>query len=193
MPTSFDTATFLKKWSLMMDEKYIDPVFIKTEPAVIPKFDSPPTSFYEACEVIRPDKIGTDAEVFLVDKTGSPVSAVGIVPGSKNEPMPVLEGNGYAVQRDNVMLEFNIPAASSAAEFSASIDKMLKHLSDEFAKPRGLKLVPKSSYHFNEAQLLSDEATRILDLPQVQLRDRTKGTHAGDENLDAARSPAVGE
>jgi len=68
--------------------------------------------------------LGCDPESFLINKDGNVVSAIGRIGGSKHEPKPILEnyGKGYALQEDNVLLEYNIPPASSFSEFTDSID-----------------------------------------------------------------------
>ena len=78
-------------------------------------------------------KVGSDAELFIYNKEG-PFPICGLIGGTKQDPLPVMEGNGYAVQEDNVLLEFNIPPASSALEFQTSITKMLSFLSEEMQK-----------------------------------------------------------
>ena len=78
-------------------------------------------------------KVGSDAELFLL-KAGAPHPVCGLVGGTKQDPLPVLGGNGYAVQEDNVTLEFNIPPASTAEEFQDSLSKMLAYLQEEMAK-----------------------------------------------------------
>lgn len=64
--------------------------------------------------------IGADPEVFIVDSAtlnATPIcSRVG---GTKEAPLQL--GGGYAVQEDNVMLEYNIPPTSSARDFASSI------------------------------------------------------------------------
>lgn len=71
--------------------------------------------------------IGADPEVFLSDtRTGLVRSAVGLVGGTKEKPLPVPDlGKGYAVQEDNVMLEYNIPPQNNAEGYGASIRGML--------------------------------------------------------------------
>jgi hypothetical protein len=51
--------------------------------------------------------VGSDMEVFLRDNlSGVPVPVCGLIGGTKEKPKEVLGGNGFAVQEDNVMLEF---------------------------------------------------------------------------------------
>lgn len=61
---------------------------------------------------------GCDPEMFLLDKPGSPVSAWGKFPGTKDNPHRLSKG---AVQVDGNALEFNIDPASSASEFVDNI------------------------------------------------------------------------
>lgn len=70
--------------------------------------------------------VGTDPEVFVVDKaTNKVVSAIGFIPGEKEEPFPISD-KGHAVQTDNVMAEFCVPASQSAEELHLNIDFCLK-------------------------------------------------------------------
>ena len=78
-------------------------------------------------------KVGSDAEFFLL-KDKNPFPVCGLLGGTKENPRPVLEGNGYAVQEDNVLVEFNIPPANTAIEFHESISKMLSYLKEEMQK-----------------------------------------------------------
>lgn len=67
--------------------------------------------------------LGADPELFLRDvNTGGVVPVCGLIGGSKDDRLP-LEGmaEGYAVQEDNVMLEFNIPPASNPNRFARYI------------------------------------------------------------------------
>ena len=73
--------------------------------------------------------IGTDPELFLRDgDTGAVVSGVGLIGGTKDEPLQ-MEGlaPGFAVQEDNVMMEFNIPPASNVDEFSLYVGQALEY------------------------------------------------------------------
>lgn len=68
-------------------------------------------------------KIGCDPEIFLVDAAASLVSSIGKIGGSKEQPRAIPElGEGFAVQEDNVAIEFNIPPAESADELVRSIN-----------------------------------------------------------------------
>ncbi len=73
--------------------------------------------------------IGTDPELFLRDeRTGGVVSGVGLIGGTKKKPLP-MEGmdDGFALQEDNVMLEFNVPPARTPGRFSRGIQSALEY------------------------------------------------------------------
>lgn len=78
--------------------------------------------------------IGCDPEIFLVDAAGAFKSAIGLIGGSKHDPRPLPIGPGYAVQEDNVALEFNIPPAKSADELDKNIENVLTFLQEEVAQ-----------------------------------------------------------
>jgi len=104
-------------------------------------------------------KIGTDAEIFLKHRhTFSPVPVVGLLGGTKLCPKPIPNMiNGFAIQEDNVMPEFNIPAASTAREFSDSINQVLEYLTIQM-REHDLMLDIVPSMHFKESDLQSAQA-----------------------------------
>ena len=79
----------------------------------------------EPCE----PKVGADVEVFLT-KDDHVVPCVGLVEGTKDKPwQPPDFVKGFALQEDNVMLEFNVPPASSLWAWEENLRtarKMLK-------------------------------------------------------------------
>jgi hypothetical protein len=90
-------------------------------------------------------KIGADPEVFVVDAQGSPVSAYGMIPGTKEHPHPVPMG---AVQVDGMALEFNIDPASTEDEFVLSVQTVMGHM--ESMIPEGHSLMVKPVSHFGK-------------------------------------------
>ncbi len=74
--------------------------------------------------------IGADPEFFVVNGAGRVVSAYGMVPGTKKEPLKVPKG---AVQVDGMALEFNIDPAATEVEFTDNLDTVLNTI---------LKMVP---------------------------------------------------
>lgn len=94
--------------------------------------------------------IGADPEVFLIDsKTNLPKSSIGIIGGTKNEPIDI--GEGCALQEDNVMTEFCVPPAKTAEELNNSITYALEHINKK-VKELGLEIaiVPSVTFDFEQ-------------------------------------------
>lgn len=103
-------------------------------------------------------KLGCDPELFLQDITGKLRASCGLIGGTKTHPMPLPIGEGYAVQEDNVAIEFNIPPASDAAEFVESIKKTMGFLSDGVYQAYKFKIVNMSAASFPVDQLTAPAA-----------------------------------
>ena len=100
--------------------------------------------------------IGSDPEVFIQEVgTGKMISAIGLVPGYKQDPYP-LSNEGHFVQHDNVMAEFNIPPCNTAIQFT----RELRFCLDEIQKIIGNDklILVKPSALFEDDQLNSIEA-----------------------------------
>lgn len=82
------------------------------------------TTKLEFQDILDNLQVGADPEVFLF-KDGNPVSAVGLVPGTKANPFKVDKG---AVQLDGMAAEFNIDPAKSPEEFNENIQAVLSTL-----------------------------------------------------------------
>ena len=102
-------------------------------------------------------KIGADPELFLEDATDALVSAIGKFGGHKYEPKPMGIGEGFAVQEDNVAVEYNIPPATTAKEFRENILKAMQYLNEQ-AKRYELHFSLKSAASFPEEQLKHPQA-----------------------------------
>ena len=96
-------------------------------------------------------RLGSDPEVFLQDKQGNPISAIGYINADKWNPMQIPDmPYGYTLQEDNVSLEYGIPPASSADEYVEFIQKVMA---------KSLEYVPNLSFSklscivFPDAQL----------------------------------------
>lgn len=70
-------------------------------------------------------RIGADPEVIIATQMGMPKSIIGMIGGTKEEPLPVLKG---ALQEDNMLAEFNIDPASSPSDFSENITTVMNIL-----------------------------------------------------------------
>ena len=100
--------------------------------------------------------IGADPELFLVNnKTGEVVSSIGIIPGEKGNPyrskdMP----EGYGLEIDNILAEFNIPPVSSKEDFIEAMTYMKNYIKKFIkAKNPNLDILCKASMIVNEDQL----------------------------------------
>jgi hypothetical protein len=102
---------------------------------------------------------GADPELFLRDsKTNLPVTSIGLIGGSKDFPRQL--GNGYALQEDNVAVEFNIPPASTKDQFHASIAYVLAYLKQEL-EPQDLVLDISPTMEFDPKQLDNPQAQTL--------------------------------
>lgn len=87
---------------------------------------------------------GCDPELFILDRDENPVSAEGLIPGTKLEPYKVEDG---AVQVDGMAAEINIDPAVTFEEFNGRIVNVLKQL--KAMLPTGYKLSPVPSMSFS--------------------------------------------
>jgi hypothetical protein len=118
-------------------------------------------------------KVGADPEFFVM-KDGKPVSAYGLIPGTKEAPYVVPKG---AVQVDGMALEFNILPSSSFTEFDNNMTSVMQSLMsmipgyEVFAEQVCLAgqtiTLPSSVAHFGEAYIESqcDEAKELGCMP----------------------------
>lgn len=129
--------------------------------------------------------IGCDPEIFLADAAGALISAVNRVGGSKETPMPLPAlGDGFAVQEDNVAVEFNIKPAGDAEEFKSSIKKTVDLLST-LVGHQGLHFVNLSAASFPEDQLNTPQARMFGCDPDYDVWARAKNPRpeSRDKNL----------
>lgn len=103
-------------------------------------------------------KLGCDPEAFLMDIHGHLKSSIGLIGGSKTFPLPLPLGDGFAVQEDNVALEFNIPPASVKSEFVESITKTLAFLTRIVKENYDLSINQQSAASFPASELSSPES-----------------------------------
>lgn len=97
-------------------------------------------------------KIGADPEMFLMDASQALVSAIEKIGGSKENPLPLPIGDGYAVQEDNVAIEYNIPPAESADELVRNINSAKAFLL-EWVQTMGLQFSRLSAAEFPAKEL----------------------------------------
>jgi hypothetical protein ORF005 len=111
--------------------------------------------------IIENITVGADPELFIVnEKTGKVVSSIGIIPGEKgnawrSDDMP----EGFGIEVDNILGEFNIPPCRTKEEFINNIEYMKDYI-DRFVKEKnpdlGIQCI--ASREVDEDQLQSDEA-----------------------------------
>ena len=95
---------------------------------------------------------GADPELMLVSPAGELTSAIPLISGTKKEPLAVAGG---AVQRDNVMAEFNVTPSNTLEEFTGNMRLVLGELAKMVAPNR---LTVRASGHYPTAELDHDEA-----------------------------------
>jgi hypothetical protein len=95
---------------------------------------------------------GADPELMLVAPCGALTSAIPLIEGTKAKPLKVKVG---AVQRDNVMAEFNVKPSGSDGEFIANIEAVLRELAD-LVRPN--KLTVRAYAEFPKEELEHPEA-----------------------------------
>ena len=78
--------------------------------------------------ILKNIKVGSDPELFIVNtKTNKVVSSIGLIPGVKGEAYRSPEmPEGYGLQIDNILAEFNIPPTNKKEEFIASMNSSPK-------------------------------------------------------------------
>lgn len=79
--------------------------------------------------------IGADPEMFIINtKTEEVVSAIGLIPGEKGKPW--VDPNwfeGFGLEIDNILAEYNIPPVSSKEDFISAINFMKDYI-DSYVK-----------------------------------------------------------
>lgn len=85
--------------------------------------------------------IGSDPEAFLKDKSsGKIISAIGLIPGTKHEKfIPKDLPEGFGLQTDNILVEFNIPPIKEKQELIDNIN-IMKHYIEDYLKANNLNL-----------------------------------------------------
>jgi hypothetical protein len=102
--------------------------------------------------------VGSDPEFFIVNKRGNLVSSIGIINGTKSNPDKIKSmGDGYMLQKDNVLGEFNVPYAYTAHECSMNIELMKAYIRG-YLDTHGLEPMFAASAIYPKAQLNSREA-----------------------------------
>lgn len=85
--------------------------------------------------------VGSDLELFLYDNEKSKVvPCVGILDGTKDKPFtPEGYAAGFAIQEDNVMVEYNIPPCRTPSAFYKAMKKGRRMVLEELTRRYGTK------------------------------------------------------
>lgn len=94
-------------------------------------------------------RIGTDCEYFVSDENGNIGSSIGLLGGSKEEPLLVSGGN---LQEDNVLAEMAIDPARTLEEWLTGISDVRRALEEKLGD---WSLECRSSYVYTKEQLMS--------------------------------------
>jgi hypothetical protein len=99
--------------------------------------------------------VGTDPEFFAFKDGRFLTSIEAMVDGSKDSPFQLATlGSGYAVQRDNVSVELNVPPAASEDDFVDYLRKCVGDVQQRY----GIELKAIPSFEFSDEQLDNEEA-----------------------------------
>lgn len=101
--------------------------------------------------------IGSDPEFFIVDKHKEAFPSIGIINGTKDEPEQ--KGNGFAILKDNVLVEGNIPPAHSEAEYVEYMTT-LQQMINSVLEIHGLEIYASDSMKYKN---------RFLDHPEANV------------------------
>lgn len=123
-----------------------------------------------ALDYIELDAVGADPEVFFwSNDLGMPMSAEGLVGGSKAKPLQ-MEGlpEGYCIQEDNVAAEYNIPPQRTSASFADAIARGLGYI-NKLAKKQNLKVMCVPELDFDPLMLMTSHAQELGCEPDLNV------------------------
>lgn len=103
--------------------------------------------------------IGSDPEAFIRMKdTLEIVSAIGLIPGSKDEPFDLTKeiGKGFNIQTDNVMVEWCVPPVNNPNALYRNIQKCIDYTNSVL--PSDLEVVVQASAYLDERFLNNKQA-----------------------------------
>lgn len=106
---------------------------------------------------LRKVLIGSDFEMFIVDKDKKFVSAIPFIEGTKNNPLPVSD-KGHMIQHDGVLFECNVPPVTidSRDEMWENIQFVIEQGKEKL--PENLQLECCTNGTFEEKELEDPEA-----------------------------------
>lgn len=99
--------------------------------------------------------IGSDPEVLLLNENNEPISAIGLVPGTKDNPHPI-DNLGNFIQTDNVLIEFCVPPTKDPEKLFNNFKKCVEYVNEQL-KPWKVDISPSAHYSLEQ---LSDPQAR---------------------------------
>lgn len=107
--------------------------------------------------------LGSDPELFIVNnRTKEVVSSIGLIPGEKGKPWTEGLPEGYGLEIDNILAEFNIPPCRTKEEWIHHMNYM-KDFIRNFVKQRNpdYDLMHVASAHVNP-DILNNEIAQLF-------------------------------
>ncbi|MEK6880930.1 MAG: hypothetical protein AABY22_15020 [Nanoarchaeota archaeon] len=102
--------------------------------------------------------IGADIELFLYDRILKEyTSAIGIISGTKNNPTKITK-DGFALQHDGLLCEFNIPPVTSEKGLIDNINFIIQHIKNIIPQIYDIHIVPSARF---KDKYLTAESTEI--------------------------------
>lgn len=103
--------------------------------------------------------LGSDPEFLILNtSTDKVVSSLGLIEGEKDAPIDLTElGDGFTIQKDNVLAEICVPPSETGEELYADIKKAMEYI-DSNILPEGFKLVAMTGAQFDQEELDNDYA-----------------------------------
>ena len=150
--------------------------------------------------------IGTDPELFLFNtKTQKVVSAIDKIPGCKAEPYREGLPEGFGLQTDNILAEFNVPPVTKEDDFVANIEymknlirKMAKEINENFdiLCQASAKVPPKELKHPQAKEFGCDpdycvytqKKNEVNRVAKTNLRSAGYHLHVGYDNPSIDKS-----
>jgi len=105
--------------------------------------------------------LGADPELFMVNRgTDELIPSCGLLGGRKGAPVPIpgLDEPGFGMQEDNVMLEFNIPPATSWVTATDNVSKAMQYIEANVMAPLGAKMSDKCWAELTQEQTYMPQA-----------------------------------
>lgn len=104
--------------------------------------------------MIKNVTIGADPELFIIALDGSPYPVIGLIGGTKAEPIPI--GEGCSLQEDNVLAEYCIPPVTSKEDFWKYISYCQQAIRERLNGQYGIFMA--ASMRFSAEHLYTPEA-----------------------------------